>query len=113
MSWQNIKDVDCGTLLQNIKRYIGDASDVSFYRKKDEAHICICAIAYKVYKELERLIDVSQIDMSVDNVLDTAKTITIIKIKMPKNDAFFTKTLFLTDKHLNIKPLFDLHDNNS
>mgnify|MGYP006959865299 CR=1 FL=1 len=46
--------------------------------------------------------------MSVDHVLNVAKTITTIKIQMPKNGAFFTKTLFPTDKHRTIMSLFDL-----
>ncbi len=46
--------------------------------------------------------------MSVDHVLDVAKTITTIKIRMPENGAFFTKTLFLTDKHRIIMSLFYL-----
>ena len=46
--------------------------------------------------------------MSVDHVLDVAKTITTIKIRMPEDVAFFTKTLFLTDKHRTIMSLFDL-----
>ena len=57
---------------------------------------------------LERLVVINKIGMSVDNVLDVAKTITTIKIRMPENVAFFTKTLFLTDKHRTIMSLFDL-----
>lgn len=79
-----------------------------FTERRIEAHICICFIAYKVYKELERLIGINNIAMSVDQALDAAKTITTIRIKMPENGTFFTKTLFLTEKHLAIKPLFDL-----
>ena len=79
-----------------------------FTERRIEAHICICFIAYKVYKELERLIAINKIGMSVDHVLDVAKTITTIKIRMPENGAFFTKTLFLTDKHRTIMSLFDL-----
>lgn len=78
-----------------------------FTERRIEAHICICFIAYKVYKELERLIGINKIDMSVDLVLDAAKTITTIRIKMPENGTYFTKTLFLTEKHLAIKSLFD------
>lgn len=63
-----------------------------FSERRIEAHICICFIAYKVYKELERLISINKIDMSVDHVLDIAKTITTIKIKLPKNGTFFTKS---------------------
>ena len=79
-----------------------------FTERRIEAHICICFIAYKVYKELERLIAVNKIGMSVDKVLDAAKTITTIRVKMPENGTFFTKTLFLTEKHQAIKPLFNL-----
>lgn len=52
-----------------------------FTERKIEAHICICFIANKVYKELERLIALNKIGMSVDNVLDAEKTITTIRIK--------------------------------
>ena len=79
-----------------------------FTERRIEAHICICFIAYKVYKELERLIAINKIGMSVDHVLDIAKTITTIRIRMPENGTFFTKTLFLTDKHRTIMSLFDL-----
>ena len=46
--------------------------------------------------------------MSVDKVLEAAKTITTIRVRMPENGTYFTKTLFLTEKHLAVKPLFDL-----
>ena len=78
-----------------------------FTERRIEAHICICFIAYKVYKELERVIAVNKIGMSVDKVLDAAKTITTIRVRLPENNTTFTKTLFLTEKHLAIKPLFD------
>ena len=56
-----------------------------FTRKRIEAHICICFVALKVYKELERMLKVSEIKMSVDKVLALAKTITTIQIKLPLN----------------------------
>ena len=81
-----------------------------FTERRIEAHICICFIAYKLYKELERLIDINRISMSVDHVLDAAKTITTIRIRLPESNTYFTKTLFLTEKQLAIKPLFNLKD---
>ena len=45
-----------------------------FTERRIEAHVCICFIAYKVYKELERLIAINKIGMRVDKVLETAKT---------------------------------------
>ena len=84
-----------------------------FTERRIEAHVCICFIAYKVYKELERLIAINKIGMSVDKVLEAAKTITTIRVRMPENRTYFTKTLFLTEKHLAVKPLFDLSGNKS
>ena len=52
------------------------------------AHICICFVALKVYKELERMLKVSEIKMSVDKVLALAKTITTIQIKSEKLTPF-------------------------
>ena len=82
-----------------------------FTERRIEAHICICFIAYKVYKELERRISLNKIGMSVDKVLDAAKTITTVRVRLPENGTYFTKTLFLTEKHLAIKPLFEPSSN--
>lgn len=79
-----------------------------FTERRIEAHVCICFVAYKVYKELERIIKSKKIGMSVEKVLDVAKTITTIRVRMPENGKFYTKTLFLTDKHQAIRPLFNI-----
>ena len=50
-----------------------------FTERRIEAHVCICFIAYKVYKELERLIAINKIGMSVDKVLEAAKTVAFDK----------------------------------
>ena len=84
-----------------------------FTERRIEAHICICFIAHKVYKELERIIAIKNIGMSVDHILDAARTITTIRVRMPENGTYFTKTLFLTKKHLAVKPLFELTDRDS
>ena len=77
-----------------------------FTRKRIEAHICICFVALKVYKELERRLKVSDIKMSVDKVLALAKTITTIQIKLPLNKDIYTQTM-LMDRHQKIAKLFD------
>ena len=80
-----------------------------FTEKRIEAHICICFIAYKVYKELGRIIALhGRINLSVDKVIDIAKTIPTIKLSLPYGDVKRVKTLFLTEKHQKIKPLFDI-----
>jgi len=44
----------------------------------------------------------------VDKVIDIAKTIPTIKLSLPYGDSERVKTLFLTEKHQLIKPLFDI-----
>jgi transposase len=54
-----------------------------FNPRRIEAHVCICFVAYKMYKELERVLKISGIELSADKVLCIAKTIATIKIKLP------------------------------
>lgn len=77
-----------------------------FTEKRIEAHICICFVAYKVYKELERVTRELGMKMSVDKILEIAKTITTLKIRLP-NGSFYTETLFTTSQQEAIKPLLD------
>ncbi|MDL2254809.1 IS1634 family transposase [Bacteroidales bacterium OttesenSCG-928-J16] len=78
-----------------------------FTPKRIEAHVCICFIAYKVYKELERILKLKGINLSVDKVLNIAKTITTLKIKLPLRGETLTKTMLITAKHNSIRQLFD------
>jgi transposase len=78
-----------------------------FTPKRIEAHVCICFVAYKVYKELERILKSSGINLSVDKVLNIAKTITTLKIKLPACGQSLTKTMLITAKHKSIGQLFD------
>lgn len=80
-----------------------------FTERRIEAHVCICFVAYKVYKELERIIKLAGIKMSVDEVIKTAKTIVTIKVKLPENRDILVKTLFLTERQKMIEPLFNLY----
>ncbi len=78
-----------------------------FTKKRIEAHVCICFVAYKVYKELERSLKNNGIKMSVDKVLSIAKTITTIKVKLQESNETITKTMLITDKHKSISKLFE------
>jgi len=78
-----------------------------FTGKRIKAHICICFVAYKVYKELERILKLNGIGMSVDKVLDIAKTITTIRLRLPKSNETIERTMLITDRHKSIAPLFD------
>lgn len=78
-----------------------------FTAKRIEAHVTICFVAFKVYKELERILKLKNINLSVDKVLDIAKTITTIKVRLPKNNQVLTKTMLITAKHKSIEPLLN------
>jgi len=78
-----------------------------FTRKRIEAHVAICFVAYKVYKELERILKTNDIKLSVDKVLAIAKTITTIKVKLHRSDEYVTKTMLLTPRQKSIAGLFD------
>jgi aldehyde:ferredoxin oxidoreductase len=78
-----------------------------FTERRIEAHVCLCFVAFKVYKELERIISILGLNMSVDKVLKIAKTITTIKLRLPINDKIMTKTMMLTPEQQSLKPLFD------
>lgn len=58
-----------------------DIRPIFHFTRKNQAHICVCFIALKVYKGLERRLAMASIPMSVDKVLFYVKTITSIKVK--------------------------------
>ena len=77
-----------------------------FTERRIEAHICICFVAYKVYKELERVLKRLDTGMSVDRILEAAKTITTIKIRLPNGKVCF-RTLYTSAQHKAVKSLVD------
>lgn len=77
-----------------------------FTKKRIEAHICICFVALKVYKELDRLLKINHMGLSVDKVIKLAKTVTTICIHLPENNIYITKTMIL-QRHKPIEKLFD------
>ena len=88
------------------KSYLEMRPMFHFTPKRIDAHICICFVAYKVYKELERTLRLMKIDMSVDKVLFIAKTITTLKIRLP-NGELYTKTLYNTPQQEKLRPLIE------
>lgn len=76
-----------------------------FTKRRIEAHICICFIALKVYKELERILRLSNMPLSVDKVIQISKTITTIVMKLPNSNQTISKTMLLK-RHKIIEPLF-------
>lgn len=78
-----------------------------FTERRIEAHVCLCFVAFKVYKELERIACMLKLGMSADTVLKIAKTITTLRLRLPLNDKFITKTMMLTPEQRSLKPLFE------
>ena len=78
-----------------------------FTKERIQAHVCICFVAYKVYKELERILKIAKINLSVNKVLGIAKTITTIKVWLPETCQTISRTMLLTDRHKSISRLFD------
>ena len=76
-----------------------------FNEDRIKAHISICFVALKVYRELDRMLKNNKMKLSVDTVLNIAKTIPTISVKMAEGT--LTKTLFLTKRQQTIKPLFE------
>jgi len=77
-----------------------------FTSKRIEAHVSICFVAYKVYKELERILKNNQYRLSVDKVLEIAKTITSLHIKLPNSGKTVSKTMIITERQKEIADLF-------
>ncbi len=66
-----------------------------YHRLKNriEAHICICFAAYAVYKEFERILQVNEIDISVEKALEEIKEIKQLSYCLPKSKTVKTKLL--------------------
>lgn len=76
-------------------------------QRRIEAHITINFIAYKVYKELERLLKEKQSDLSPEKVIDIAKTIYQVEIKTKTDKQSEKVLILLNEDQKNIAKLFD------
>ena len=83
-----------------------DTPHVSFYTQTHRGSYMHLLCGFEIYKELERMLKVSEIKMSVDKVLALAKTITTIQIKLPLNKEVYTQTMLMA-RHQKIAKLFD------
>lgn len=72
-----------------------------------EAHICICFVAYKLYKELERRLKESEANISAAKALEIAENIFEIQIESPITKKKVRKTLLLTDEQKYLACLFN------
>lgn len=75
-------------------------------KQRIEAHICIAFTAYKVYKELERLLKEKNAGFSVEKAIEIAKTIYSINAAKPKSGELVTKTIISTEEQRVLAILF-------
>lgn len=80
-----------------------------FTERRIEAHVCLCFVALKVYKELERILKSLNFGLSVDKVLEIAKTISSLTIKLPNGEQK-TRMLFLTEEQRRLQSLYEMLD---
>jgi len=76
-------------------------------QRRIEAHICIAFVAYKVNKELERLLKTKKSVLSPDKAIAIAKTIYAITIETPLNKETIEQTLILNKDQEYLAKLFE------
>jgi transposase len=77
-------------------------------QRRIEAHICLSFAAYKVYKELERLLYEKKANISAEKAIDIAKTIYNLKVKVIGSDQTIEKTIITNDEQRYLINLFNL-----
>ena len=73
-----------------------------------EAHICIAFCAYKIYKELERQLQVKKGGMSPEKAIDIAKTIYQITIQTNLSKTLYTRLYVDKEEQQKLINLFNL-----
>ena len=78
-------------------------------KRRIESHICLSFAAYKIYKELERQLNIKHMNLSPEKAIDIARTIYQITLKIDKH-GYFTKVLLLKENHRWLNENFHLVD---
>jgi transposase len=55
-------------------------------RSRIESHICICFTAYSIYKELERILKITNAGISPERAIELTKTIYMLEIVLPQSE---------------------------
>lgn len=74
-------------------------------KRRIEAHICISFAAYKIYKELERQLQLMEVGLSPEKAIEIAKTIYSVQIKTTNGEKI-SKTIFLSEEQKKLAELF-------
>jgi transposase len=74
--------------------------------RRIEAHICLSFVAYKVYKELERQLELKQATISTQQAIEIAENIFEIQMETPTSKVKLKKLLLLTEEQKYLAQLF-------
>lgn len=75
-------------------------------QRRIEAHICISFVAYKIYKELERLLKEKKATISALKALEIAENIVEVTLTLPQSGQHVRRTLLLTDEQKYLAAIF-------
>ena len=78
-----------------------------YKQKRIETHICLNFAAYKVYKELERILQDNNSVLSAQKVIEIAQSIYQIQFQLPNNNSIYSKNILLLDEQKQVAKLFD------
>lgn len=76
--------------------------------KRIEAHICLTFVAYKIYKELDRQLQILNSPIKVQRAIEIAESIFQIEIQTPNSKAIIKKTLLLNEEQKQLAKILNL-----
>jgi transposase len=76
--------------------------------KRIEAHICLNFVAYKIYKELERQLQILNSPIKVQQAIEIAESIFQIEIQTPNTKTIIKKTLLLNEEQKQLAKILNL-----
>ena len=76
-------------------------------QRRIEAHICITFAAYKIYKEIDRLLKKKESKLSPEKAIEIAKSIFEIQLKSPSTKTPIKKTLLVNAEQNYLAQLFE------
>lgn len=76
-------------------------------KRRIEAHICVTFAAYKVYKEIDRLLKEKESKLSPEKAVEIAKSIFEIHLKSPSTKTPIKKTLLINAEQNHLAQLFE------
>lgn len=76
-----------------------------YKQRRIEAHICLNFVAFKIYKELERILQLKKEKLSPEKVIEIIQNIHEISLVTPNNE-LVSKTIILTDEQRRLQEIF-------